>query len=121
MAGFDPVGRNDLLMRLMSATSLRAKVLAGNVANQNVPGYKRQVVEFENLISQELQRGRPNLDKIEPQIITDTQSPARADGNNVFMEDEVSAMKENRMLYELYASILTNRLSLMRRAIEGDR
>ena len=35
----DPVSNRDqILSRLMSASSLRSQVLADNVANQNVPG-----------------------------------------------------------------------------------
>ncbi len=40
---------NDLLLRLMSASTLRAKVLSENVANQNVPGYKRKIVRTESV------------------------------------------------------------------------
>ena len=38
-----------LLERLIGAASLRQKVLAGNVSNQNTPGYARREVEFERL------------------------------------------------------------------------
>ena len=43
----DGIGdRGDLLLRLMSASTLRARVLSDNIANQNVPGYKRRIVRF---------------------------------------------------------------------------
>ena len=38
---------SELLLKLMSASTLRSKVIAGNIANQNVPGYKRQEVYFD--------------------------------------------------------------------------
>ena len=42
-------GDNGLLLRLMSAATLRARVLASNLANQNTPGFKRQEVRFEDV------------------------------------------------------------------------
>ena len=43
-----------LLVQLMSASSLRQKVIGNNIANQNVPGFKRQDVRFEGLVQEEL-------------------------------------------------------------------
>jgi len=108
------------LLRLMSASSLRAKVLAGNVANQNVPGFKRRDVEFESLLQTALNRSS-EFSEVEAEIRVDTESPSRPDGNNVVIENEVSAMQENRMLFELYAGILSSRMRTMNIAINGDR
>ena len=93
------------ILRLMSASALRAKVLAGNVANQNVPGFKRRDVAFESLLERELSRSG-DISRVEPQVTVDVESVARPDGNNVVLENEVSAMEENRLLFELYAVIL---------------
>ena len=111
----------DLLLRLMSASALRAKVIAGNVSNQNTPGYKRQQVEFEDALVRELGRATPDVKSVEPEITVDEGAPARADGNSVNMEDEVVAMRENRILYELYANMLRGRSNLIRSAIHGER
>lgn len=108
------------LLRLMSASALRAKVLAGNVANQNVPGFQRRDVEFESLLRDELDRSG-DVSRVTPQIQVDTESASRPDGNNVVLENEVSAMEENRLLFELYASILGGRMNMLRSAIHGDR
>ena len=108
------------ILRLMSASTLRAKVLAGNIANQNVPGFKRRDVEFESLLTQELARSG-DIGRITAQVQEDTVSPARPDGNNVVLEKEVSAMQENRLLYELYAGILSSRMTMLQSAINGDR
>jgi flagellar basal-body rod protein FlgB len=112
---------DDLLIRLLSATSERQKVLAANIANQNVPGYKRQELEFEGLLRHELERGASDFGRIEPKLVIDHETPGRADGNNVFIEDEVTAMRENRLLYELYATVLSGRMKMLGSAIHGDR
>ena len=48
-------------------------------------------------------------------------TPSGADGNNVFMEDEISAQRENRLLFELYASMLSGQMNMVNSAIHGDR
>ena len=69
-------------------------------------GYQRQDVEFEKLLF-EMQRGgtAKELEQITPVIVTDSET-GRADGNNVSAEQEASLVTENRIRYELYATIL---------------
>ena len=110
----------DLLLRLMSASALRQRVLAGNIANQNVPGYQRREVLFEDQLRRHLERGRLPA-RLELEVVTDPDAPARADGNTVHLEDELSAMRENRILYEMYANLLSGRFRMMRSAIHSDR
>lgn len=111
----------DLLLRLMSAATLRARIIAGNISNQNTPGFKRREVRFEDALMREL--GRPGGDpgKIRPEIVVDDDAPMRGDGNTVSPELEVSALRETRLLYELYAGILKGQTDLIRSAIHGDR
>ena len=117
---------NDLLLRLMSASTLRAKVLSQNVANQNVPGYKRRVVRFEELLADKLARSAAtgkegSLDGITPRIDTDTATPSSPDGNNVSLELENNAMRENWLLYETYAAIMQSRNEMLRASISEGR
>jgi len=112
---------SQLLLKLLSATSLRAKVLANNIANQNVPGFKRQDVQFEQMLAKEMDRGNGDVSRVAPEVVTDFETKARADGNNVDMEAEMTSLRENRLLYELYAGILSGRARLTQAAIHGDR
>jgi flagellar basal-body rod protein FlgB len=117
---------HELLMRLMSASTLRARVLSENIANQNVPGYKRRVVRFEELLADKLARaaasGRDgSLAGIAPRIDTDTATPSSPDGNNVSLELENNSMRENWLLYETYAAILQSRNEMLRASISEGR
>jgi flagellar basal-body rod protein FlgB len=107
-----------LLEQLMSAASLRHKVLAHNVSNQNTPGFKRQYVQFEELLRQTLEAGGDPA-RVAPRIVTDEVTPARPDGNNVTLELEESSQDENVLLFEAYAAILHNRFELLRASIDG--
>jgi flagellar basal-body rod protein FlgB len=116
-AGF---GRSDLLMRLLAASNERTKVLANNIANQNTPGFTRQVLHFEELLREALADGRdPAL--VEPELAFDTLTPGRPDGNNVSPELEMNSLRQNRLLYEAYAAILGTRFELLRVGIESGR
>lgn len=110
-----------LLLRLMSASTLRARVLSDNIANQNVPGYRRQVVRFEELLAQKLTHGARSLDGVEPQVVTDTATPASPDGNNVSLELENNSMRENWLLYQTYAAILQSKNDMVRASITEGR
>jgi flagellar basal-body rod protein FlgB len=118
----DRVGdASELLSRLMSASTLRAKVLSENIANQNVPGYKRQIVRFEDLLAKSLETGAHSLDGVEPEIVTDLATPSGPDGNNVSLEVENNAMRSNWLLYQTYAAIVQTRNELLRASITEGR
>lgn len=106
----------DLMVRLLGACETRARVVSANIANSNTPGYVRQVVRFEELLSKELRDGR-DMAHVQPELQPDLETPARPDGNNVSLELELNSMRENRLLYEAYSSILRSHFSLLESAI----
>ena len=110
----------DLLVRMLGACELRARVVSANIANSNTPGYVRSVVRFEELLKQELLEGG-DLERVEPETLPDLETPARPDGNNVSLELELNAMRENRLLYETYSSILRSHFELLDTAISQSR
>ena len=108
-----------LLLRLLSASARRGEVIASNVANQNTPGYVRRTLRFEEALAAALRDGRTDPLAVEPEIREDRATPARPDGNNVDAELEANALRENRLLYEAYASILQGHYALLKGAITG--
>lgn len=117
-----PEGAN-LLMKLMTAASMRRDVLANNIASQNLPGYRRRDVQFEESLNAAIAQGKPTdqLQELEPEIVTDWETPARADGNNVNAEEEATMLRENRIRFELYAMIMKGQHSMLSQAINSDR
>ena len=115
----------NLLEKGLSATSLRSKVIANNIANVNVKNFKRGEVIFEEELKraysqEQAEKSDPMMKSMHPQHITsrvaqkslatispkihyDTLSSVRNDGNNVDMELEVSKMIRNQFQYNLYA------------------
>ena len=111
----------DLLVRLLGACELRARVVSANIANSNTPGYTRQVVRFEELLRTELQRGESDFEGVQPEVSSDLSAPARPDGNNVNLELELNEMRENRLLYETYAAVLNSHFKLLETAVSEGR
>ena len=106
----------DLMVRLLGACEQRARVVSANIANSNTPGYVRQVLHFEELLGEQLRSGGDPA-QIAPTIEPDLETPSRPDGNNVSLELELNSMRENRLLYEAYSSILRSHFALLESAI----
>jgi flagellar basal-body rod protein FlgB len=115
MQSFSP--QFDLLGRLISATDLRQRVISNNLANVNTPNYQRLDVEFETQLAQEL-TGKTHASAA-PEIVTTMGLAARADGNNVDIDQEIGQMNKNAMLQQTYLQLLGNHLEQMRLAIGG--
>lgn len=118
----------DLLHRVMDATSLRYQVSANNLANCEVPNFKRSTVNFES----ELKRAFESEEKaknafqlarsdsrhislyepydyrdVEPRRVLDYSTQAKANGNNVDAETEANNILQIQMQYRLLTQ-LTN-------------
>ena len=112
----------DLLVRLIGASELRAKVISANIANQNTPGYKRRVVEFEEHLKGALLEPGGRTSEVEPSVLIDEETEARRpDGNNVLLEEEMNGLRENRLLAETYLAILRGHFNLLQAAITEGR
>jgi flagellar basal-body rod protein FlgB len=110
-----------LLMRLLDATGQRSRLLAHNVANQNTPGYRRQVLRFEEQLGAAIRQGNVDLAEIQPTIGVDETTPGRADGNNVIAELEKNASQENSLMAESYLALLDFHFRTLRSAIGTNR
>lgn len=111
----------DLLSRLLDASSLRGRVIQGNLANMNTPGFKRKLVSFEQRLKVALDKNPRLASEMNPEVKTDTLTPGNPDGNNVNLELEMNAMRENRLTYETYATILQSHLGMIDAAIREGR
>ncbi len=112
-------GKNlELLSGLLGAAQKRQEVLMNNLANAETPGWVRKTVRFEELLRDAMQSESFELGKVRPEIVEDTQTPGRADGNNVHLEHEMNAIRENQLLYQTYAAILGGQFSALQAAIQ---
>jgi flagellar basal-body rod protein FlgB len=111
----------DLLHRAMSANTVRRTVIANNMANANVPNFKRSIVNFESELKRALdtEKQKPALEltqtnplhfsnyrerdyrDVQIRRVLDYASTYNNNGNNVDPEQEMMASVENQMTLEM--------------------
>lgn len=108
-----------VLQAAMSGAALREQVLANNVANANTAGFTRSDVDFQGAIQQALANGSP-VDQVQfqPQVDHAT-APVTLDGNNVSIDDEMSKLSENTILYQSLESIAKARMTMIETAAKS--
>ncbi len=116
----------ELLHRAMDVNTLRYQVSANNIANSEVPNYKRQQVNFESEFKRafdseieakngfQLATAGPrhlqintvyDWRDVEPRRVTDWQTTANANGNNVDAEFEATNILKIQMQYRLLSQL----------------
>lgn len=102
--------------KVLDALALRSKVALHNIANQNVPGFKRYVVRFEEHLRAAEDEGRRLADVV-PVVERDESGPA--DVNNVSMLDEMAVLDKVRLLHDVFTRRLGSQFATLNRAIFG--
>lgn len=116
----------DLLQRALDVESLRYQVSANNLANSEVPNYKKQSVNFESELkrafesrdndydsfhlvttdSRHIQSEQPrDWRSVEPRRVTDYTTTGKANGNNVDAEEEAMNITKIQMQYRLLTQL----------------
>jgi len=113
----------DLVHRSMDASLVRRSVMANNLANANVPNFKRTNVNFESELKKALEseKQRPALElnlthpkhipnwkerdyrDVQVRRVLDYTSTYNNNGNNVDPEQEFHLLTQNQMSYNLLA------------------
>jgi flagellar basal-body rod protein FlgB len=114
------------LVKTLEGAALRHRTLANNIANAETPGFTRSDVAFHDRLRMAVDRAEAlgsttPIEAVQPQVKTDQQSPARADGNNVDIEREMGELAKNTLEYESAARTLTIKLAMIRSAINEGR
>jgi len=133
------MGTNYLLERSLDAESLRKKVIADNIANADVPHFKRSEVNFESELNRVLKEKAKNSEKLPsvttddrhipfyvdrdvrevgPRINLDYNSTYRNDGNNVDIEKEMVDSSKNMMRYNAIVSGLNHNYKMIKMVLK---
>jgi flagellar basal-body rod protein FlgB len=109
--------------KMLDATALRHEAIASNLANLEVPNYKRLDVapSFESQLHQAVAASDTNqISALQPQLAVDTQANAsRSDGNTVTLENEMLRLDQNMVEHSLETQLVSGALMKMRMAITG--
>ncbi len=111
------------LSRSLDRTSERHGLLTGNLANANVPGYKRKDIDFAiELDGAESKLGsRISLMRSRMGMTNPNDSAIRVDGNSVELEKEVMSIAESEMRYQMLTEMTGRYFSGLKNVIKEGR
>lgn len=120
----------NVLDKAADASWLRETAISNNLANVDTPGYKRQDVDFESVLAQELGRSKytsldkkvrglnGNLSSLNVSVYRDsTNYSYRLDDNNVDVDTENVELASEQIRYQALTSSITSQFSCMKAAI----
>jgi flagellar basal-body rod protein FlgB len=112
----------------LRGAAARQAALTNNLANVDTPGFIRTDVEFEQALAVALDQARrtpgrsgKRMEHIPLGFRQDRSSPPRADGNNVDIDGEMTALARNSLRYRAAAEMLSAHIRLLRTAIHQGR
>lgn len=121
------------LVKELDAGTVRQRVLANNIANVNTPYFKKSEVLFESLLKKALGKepakmlttdprhfgARPALADLRPEVILSNATTMRSDGNNVDVDEEMTNLAANDIMFQTAAGLLSDRYNGLRTVISG--
>ncbi len=119
----------NILDKAADASWLRQEAISNNIANQDTPTYKRQDVNFEGVLEQELGKSKyKSLDEkvrdlhmshLNAQIYTDSaQYSYRLDDNNVDPEQEYVQLASSQIKYNALIDSMNEEFSRIKSVIK---
>ena len=93
----------------MSQLAKRNEIIQNNIANAELPGFKKSAISFEAALQKELKSEKPRLENVTPQIYQVQKDLSyRLDGNNVDIETEMTKLHETDSKYATLATCVRN-------------
>ncbi len=120
----------------MDGSWLRHEALSNNLANVNTPGYKREDVDFDQILgdfltdnkvslyktnSKHFPVGGESLESLTPSVQKSTQMSYRKDGNNVNVDVEMAELAKNQLKYNALTEQINGQISRIKLAIRDGR
>jgi flagellar basal-body rod protein FlgB len=126
---------NYLLERALDTETIRRNVISNNIANVDVPHFKRREVNFESELKRAVmdaenpfnrlpgkmtdKRHIPfyipkEIESVNPRINLDYNTTYRNDGNNVDIEKEIVDANKNSMRYNAYITMMNNNFRVLK-------
>jgi flagellar basal-body rod protein FlgB len=117
-----------ILEKSLDAVWLRQQVISNNIANAATPGFKSQRLEFEELLEKQIKKAGQDenevqkaIDRVEPRLVSDENTAAQEDGNNVDLDYENIEMARAQMQYNYLTSSLNSQINRLKYVITEGR
>ncbi len=109
-------GITQALHMAINGLDARQKAISSNIANLETPGYLARQVSFEDSLRAALHDGEPTGADVS---VRHSLAATRLNGNNVNIDFELLAQRENVLRQRLVVQALNNKYALLRTAITG--
>jgi flagellar basal-body rod protein FlgB len=107
------------LGKALSRATERQALLTGNLANANVPGYKRRDIDFNIVLDDEMSKGSESFKEMQDSSAQrrSDRTATTVDGNNVDLEYEVMSLAETELRYQTLTEMTSRYFSNMKYVI----
>ncbi|HTO00320.1 MAG TPA: hypothetical protein VL068_06555 [Microthrixaceae bacterium] len=109
---------SDLTLRTLQSSlqglDARRKAAEDNIANVETPGFRANVVSFEDSLKTAVSRHNPMSAEVKVESST---AATRMNGNNVNVADEMTGLTETALRQQLVVQALNSKYSVLRTAI----
>ncbi len=106
----------DLIGKALNIRTAYHKVIAGNIANADTPGFKEKEIDFKKQLEKQMTySGGVEIEETAEQPF----GFPSLDENTVNMENQVMRLTENSMYYDALVQALSKKFSMMRYIISG--
>ena len=129
MISTDAFSYINILDKAADASWVRESLIANNIANNDTPGYKRQDIDFQSVLKNELSNykymnldqkiNNVNLSRLNPQVYTDHGNFSyRLDGNNVDIDTEQVELASEQIKYQALTQSITSEFQRLQTVIK---
>lgn len=119
----------NILDKAADASWKRETLIANNIANAQTPGYKRQDLDFQTALRNEISRFKyssldkkiqdVDLTKLNPNIYTDHGNYSyRLDGNNVDIDTEQVELASEQIKYQALTTSITSEFTRLQTVLK---
>lgn len=101
----------------------RYKIISGNLANIDTPGYRAQELDFEEEMRTSFEQGKKKVDwEINTRTRVQDDEVPDQDGNSVSLEAQLSKKTANTIRYNVLSTVLRKKLGMLKyAATDGNR
>ena len=99
------------LEHYMDLLSARQRLVTGNIANANTPGYRTKDIDFQREYAS-LVEGN------DPQVMEPAELQGKNDGNNVSLDREMRLLAENALRFGVASNLIHSKIREIRSAIK---
>ena len=124
-----------LLGKVLDLRAQKAQVISANIANAETPGYSAKRFDFEKDLAQTIKTnndfhmktshsahislGPSNFNSVTGKVVSVKDSTGVGDKNSVDVNQQMTDLSENELLYETAAQLLKQKLNQLNFVISG--